>query len=174
MNNRQRSRRGTAQQVGRTSKVHPTCRSWLILFVGVLVCVALNPVALDSPAAANALPAHPQAAQDTGSLEYLGQIGGENTSVAIQGNYAYVSHGTSLVVLDITDPAMPVKMGRTPSLRGLAGQATLAGDYAYLILRPVWPDTIYRDLEACVAGYHLPHQCAEHRGSRQSGGSGQL
>ena len=46
----------------------------------------------------------------------MGQIGGSINAVAVEGNYAYVALGPRLVVLDISDPTKPTKVGQTGML----------------------------------------------------------
>jgi hypothetical protein len=70
---------------------------------------------------------------ESSNLGYLGQIGGTSYAVAIQGNYAYVSSGPRLVVLNISDPAAPVEIGRTKPMPDLITHIAVEGDYAYVI-----------------------------------------
>jgi hypothetical protein len=50
---------------------------------------------------------------DAAQLELVGHLGGNARTISIQGNRAYLGIDTMLVVLDITDPAHPVPLGRT-------------------------------------------------------------
>ena len=50
------------------------------------------------------------------SLEWASQVGGPTVAVAVQGAYAYVGFGPSLVVLDISDPTHLAAVGQA-SLR---------------------------------------------------------
>jgi hypothetical protein len=46
------------------------------------------------------------------NVELIGQIGGACYAVYVQGNYAYIGEGPSLLILDITDPFSPSPLGR--------------------------------------------------------------
>ncbi len=69
------------------------------------------------------------------SLEWASQVGGPAFAVAVQGAYAYVGFGPSLVVLDISDPTHPAAVGQA-SLRDECSSriegVTISGTYAYL------------------------------------------
>jgi hypothetical protein len=70
--------------------------------------------------------------QQAQNVERVGQIGGPAKAVASQGNYAYVVTGPLLVILDITDPANPIRVGRHEMSIDFARDVAVAGDYAYL------------------------------------------
>jgi hypothetical protein len=61
-----------------------------------------------------------------------GQIGGDTSGVAIQGQYAYIGVGPHLVILDIGDPAHPVLVGQTDPLPRVVFDVAVAGNYAYV------------------------------------------
>jgi hypothetical protein len=65
-------------------------------------------------------PAAPQ--QQARNVVLKGQIGGGTDAVAIQGQYAYVSVGLRLVILDISDPADPVFRTDGPSSQPCVGR----------------------------------------------------
>jgi formylglycine-generating enzyme required for sulfatase activity len=49
---------------------------------------------------------------DGWNLELLGNLGGEVRAIVTEGNYAYTSEGPSLVVLDVSNKANPLPVGR--------------------------------------------------------------
>lgn len=68
-------------------------------------------------------------------VEVMSELGGAVSTVAVQGNYAYLGLGIRLVVLDIEDPAHPFVVGQSGFLPGVVKQIGLAGGYAYLALQ---------------------------------------
>jgi uncharacterized repeat protein (TIGR01451 family) len=77
---------------------------------------ALEPVRaqqLDRPAAPIREMLMAPATQTSQELEFVGQIGGSVRAVAINGQYAYLAEGAGIVVLDISNPHNPVKLGKT-------------------------------------------------------------
>ena len=52
--------------------------------------------------------------------------------MVVQGNYAYMGIGPRLVILDISDPALPILIGQTAVLTGIVNGVVVAGKYAYL------------------------------------------
>jgi hypothetical protein len=65
------------------------------------------------------------------NMELAGQIGGSVNAVAVQGNFAYIGEGTSLVVLDFTNSAAPVERGRV-ALPAIVKDIAVAGTRAYV------------------------------------------
>jgi len=65
------------------------------------------------------------------ALQYLGGFGGRLAGVAVNGTVAYVGEGSSLTLLDITDPAHPARYARLP-LDGVVEDITLAGERLYV------------------------------------------
>src|SRR5262249_36005342 len=61
----------------------------------------------------------------------LDSIGGSCYGVALQGNYAYVGEGRKLLVLDVSSPSVPSKIGQV-SLPGIVRGIALFGHYAYV------------------------------------------
>jgi len=61
----------------------------------------------------------------------VGSVGGSDFGVAVQGNYAYVGEGRSLLVLDISTPSSPSRVGKVV-LPGLVMDVALFGQYAYV------------------------------------------
>ena len=66
-----------------------------------------------------------------GDFEFLGQIGGSNYAVAADGRTACVGEGPRLVTLDVSDPNMPKRVGRSEVLPGLVQGTQMDGNYAY-------------------------------------------
>lgn len=64
-------------------------------------------------------------------LDIVSSIGGACYGVALQGNYAYIGEGRSLVVVDVSTPASPSRVGRV-TLPGLVRGVALLGQYAYV------------------------------------------
>ncbi len=65
-------------------------------------------------------------------LEYVGQVGGVNLAVAVQGAYAYVGEGPRVTVLDISNPASPMLVGKTPPFSDIVRDIGVAGDHVYV------------------------------------------
>ena len=77
----------------------------------------------------------PSGADDTSELSLclVGQWGGGVTrAVAVQGGYAYAGEGARLSIVDVSDPAAPVVIGKTSLLPGVVQGGAVAGDYAYI------------------------------------------
>ncbi|HEX8684544.1 MAG TPA: carboxypeptidase regulatory-like domain-containing protein, partial [Ardenticatenaceae bacterium] len=70
-------------------------------------------------------------ALNSDNLRVAGQLGGTTTSIAVQGNYAYAAIGMGLAVLDVSNPAIPVRVGFLP-LRSIVNEVEVSGNYAYL------------------------------------------
>ena len=66
-------------------------------------------------------------------IERVAQWGGATKAVAVVGDRAYLGVGPRLSVLDISDPARPVELGRTAGVfRGAVQEVVVSGDYAYV------------------------------------------
>jgi len=78
------------------------------------------------------LPLGIRAAQQAQNVELVGQIGGITHAVAVEGNYAYIGVGPRLVILDVSDKAHPIVIGRTGVLPGVVSGVAVAGSYAYV------------------------------------------
>ena len=70
--------------------------------------------------------------QQAENVEFVGQIGGSTEAVAVQGNYAYLGVGPRLMVLNVSDPANPRKVGQTAVLPDLVQDVYATGNYAYV------------------------------------------
>jgi hypothetical protein len=65
------------------------------------------------------------------NFRLLGQAGGHTNAVAVQGNYAYIGTGLSVVVLDILDPANPIQIGKTTPMTDIVEDLDVFGNYLY-------------------------------------------
>ena len=65
------------------------------------------------------------------TIEWVGSIGGSVRAVAVEGDYAYLGEGAALTVLDVSDPAQPVRVSRL-ALPGIVQGIHIVGDYAYV------------------------------------------
>ena len=70
----------------------------------------------------------------TSLIELVGQIGGPVQAVEVQGNYAYAVVGPRLVVLNVNDPAHPVRVGQSPVLPNVVSDISIVGNLAYVCL----------------------------------------
>ena len=64
-------------------------------------------------------------------IELVTSFGGGAYAVAVQGNYAYVGEGSSLIVVNISNPTTPSRVGRL-SMPGKVMDLALLGQYAYV------------------------------------------
>ncbi len=113
----------------------PFPHSWALLALSAL---ALTVAAMSPSFAVRSEPGDMTAAPGAASvfLEYVGQVGGDINAVAVQGNYAYVGMGPYVVVVDVSNPAKPVEVGRV----GLYSDQwyarpwvlTVVGNYVYV------------------------------------------
>lgn len=65
-------------------------------------------------------------------IEFLGSIGGSISALDVRGSFAYIGEGHALTILDIYDPARPVRLGTAP-LWGSAVDIQVVGRLAYVI-----------------------------------------
>ena len=65
-------------------------------------------------------------------INLVGSIGGGCYGVAVQGNYAYVGEGRSLLVLNVSTPSNPSKIGQLTLPSFVRGVAILNQQYAYV------------------------------------------
>jgi len=86
----------------------------------LLVCVGT--VLITSPVQAN----------DSLNVELVGQIGGSTKAVFVRDNYAYIGEGTRLVILDVSNPAQPKLLSKSPVLSDLVRDIFVTADYAYV------------------------------------------
>lgn len=71
-------------------------------------------------------------AQETDSLTVVNHLGGEADAVFVSGSYAYVGFGPELTVLDISNPAQPVRIGYL-LLPDKVRDIQVANEYAYVV-----------------------------------------
>ena len=64
-------------------------------------------------------------------IELVTSLGGQAYGVAVQGNYAYIGEGSSLLVLNISNPSSPSLVGRL-AMPGMVRDIALLGQYAYV------------------------------------------
>ena len=74
----------------------------------------------------------PRVAVETPVLRLVGQTGGVAGVVVVANGRAYEVVGTSLVILDVSDPASPHPIGRSEPLSELVTDVAVSGDRAYL------------------------------------------
>ena len=70
--------------------------------------------------------------QEAQNVALVGQIGGESYAVAVQGNFAYLGMGQTLVILNISDPTHPSAAGQMGILPEVVEGVAVAGSYAYV------------------------------------------
>src|SRR5262245_23776813 len=56
----------------------------------------------------------PAAGTTTTDIDFVASIGGNVSTVAISGTLAFVGEGAGLAVLDVSDPAAPIRRARLP------------------------------------------------------------
>jgi len=106
------------------------------------LCLLLATVLLALPAwhgisslgmSVTAMAARPYApATDGENVEFVGHIGGSTYAVAVRGDYAYIGEGPRLTILDVSDPASPIVVGKTAPLPDVVWDVYMAGGYAYV------------------------------------------
>lgn len=111
-------------------------RRYLIILVVMSFCLGLSntpiiagPTEQDKPRTVD------QTIQGARDLEYVGRIGGKISSVAVQGNYAYVGEGYGLTILDISDPASPTPVSKSLPLPDYVWYVDVLGDYVYVAVQ---------------------------------------
>ena len=67
-------------------------------------------------------------------MDLVGQVGGAELCVEVQGSTAYMGEGAGFVVLDVTNPASPIERGRLP-MPGLVEGIAVANGKAYVACR---------------------------------------
>jgi len=73
------------------------------------------------------------AAGDTNqfAVQFVGSIGGSADAVALSGTRAYLGEGAALTILDVSNPALPVRRARMP-LPDLVRDIQVVGSLAYV------------------------------------------
>ena len=118
--------RATHIEGGRTMKA----RLFTLLSLVVVVALPLSGGVQSGSLASAASP--DVAIADAQNVELVGHIGGPTYAVAVQGNYAHIGEGYSLTILDISDPASPIVVGKTFPLPDIVQGVAIAGGYAYV------------------------------------------
>jgi hypothetical protein len=65
----------------------------------------------------------------------VGHNGGAAASITVREPYAYLSIGSELAILDVSDPAAPVRIGHLTLPSDVVGTPAINGNYAYLTNR---------------------------------------
>ena len=68
----------------------------------------------------------------TAEAALAASVGGRAHAVAVQGSYAYVAARLRLLVLDVSNPAKPVRVGQSALFPNVVQDLALAGNYAYV------------------------------------------
>jgi hypothetical protein len=97
--------------------------------LGVVVLVSLFAAGILVRSAAAPAGSVPGAAYPS-YVDWAGHLACNPESVSVQGDYAYVGMTRELAVLDVSDPAYPVRVGYA-LLPGGASDVQVAGDFAY-------------------------------------------
>ncbi len=66
------------------------------------------------------------------NVEYVGQYGGWVSDVSRLGDFTFIGEGPRLAILDLSDPAAPVVIGKTEYLGSSVSALAVSGSYAYL------------------------------------------
>jgi hypothetical protein len=69
-----------------------------------------------------------------GRLDLVAHVGGEMQAVFGQGDRAYVGEGPRLTILDVSDPASPVVLGKTAPWSAMVEDIAVHDAYAYVTL----------------------------------------
>ncbi len=69
---------------------------------------------------------------DSKNVSFTGHLGGANSALAVQGNYTYVGEGPRLAIVDSSNKADPVVVGKTAPLPDVVLGVKAAGNYAYV------------------------------------------
>jgi hypothetical protein len=102
----------------------------------VLAIAALLSIAIPSAAGSHA---HSSIAPDPPLPDMappvVGHNGGAASSITVREPYAYLSIGSELAVLDMSDPGRPVRLGHLTLPSDPMGAPAINGNYAYLVNR---------------------------------------
>jgi hypothetical protein len=69
---------------------------------------------------------------DSRNMDFVGQIGGINSVVVLQGNYAYINEGSRLAILDISNPEIPILIAKSGLLPAVITAIAVSGNYAFV------------------------------------------
>jgi hypothetical protein len=89
-------------------------KRFMLMLTVVMSCLLLNVSVPDVQA-------------QTGTVELVGQIGGNTESVFVEGDYAYIGEGPRLTILDISNPANPIVIGKSAPLPGVVQDIQVSG-----------------------------------------------
>jgi hypothetical protein len=79
------------------------------------------------------LPAEVEATQAISqNVNLIGQLGGRMSVVTVRNQTAYIGIGSSLVILNIADPAYPSVLGQSRPLPNLIANIAVSGTFAYV------------------------------------------
>jgi len=104
--------------------------------LGADVQTRIAPLRLEqTPSRNNSIPNGSLAVENSTSLEMIGHLGGLAFAVAADNNYTYLVTQGELAVIDVSDPAHPVRKGYAafPSLISLDRRVVVSKDRAYFI-----------------------------------------
>ncbi len=77
-------------------------------------------------------------APDAENVQFVSSLGGNSFAVAVQSNFAYLGEGRRLTILNVSNPASPVVVGKTPRLPSRVDDIAVAGSYAYVVDGDGW------------------------------------
>lgn len=68
-------------------------------------------------------------------MSLLGNLGGTAGAIGLDENLLMMGVGASLVILDVTQPNMPIKIAQSENLAGYIADIEIAGEYAYVAIQ---------------------------------------
>mgnify|MGYP002387827030 CR=1 FL=1 len=74
----------------------------------------------------------PEQVYTSANMEYVGRIEGASLAVDIQEDILYLGIGQRLALLDISNPAMPLIIGKTQTFAGIVVDFVISGGLAYV------------------------------------------
>ncbi|MBN1875299.1 MAG: carboxypeptidase regulatory-like domain-containing protein [Anaerolineae bacterium] len=74
------------------------------------------------------------------NINLIDQFGGRVYAVSTYAHYAYVGIGPRMVILDISNPTVPVFVGQTPILSTSITNIEIIGNHAYVMEKPDYND----------------------------------
>jgi hypothetical protein len=107
---------------------------WAVVVVVLLVGSVGSGHALALPLSGRVSPSSGPSFPVPVATELIGQIGGATYALDVAGAYAYVGIGSRIVVLDVTNPASPHKIGQSAILPGLVEDVHVSGSLLIVAL----------------------------------------
>ncbi len=107
---------------------------WAVVVVVLLVGSAGSGHALALPLSGRVSPSSGPSFPVPVATELIGQIGGATYALDVAGAYAYVGIGSRIVVLDVTNPASPHKIGQSAMLPALVQDVHVTGSLLIVAL----------------------------------------